>query len=272
MFIYDDKHKYTVKETARILGISEKSLRYYDRIGLLEPFYRDPDNLYRYYTIKQFYQIELFKYAKRLGLSLAEYRSILIDVAQIQSTDYRKAHDAIDRLLARKRNELDELTRTITELERMESDLSTLEGRHIDGEPFVEELPLRCVYAIDHDPSLPFEDTSVLMRRTRVKYAEFLTEHYGFLLDVDAAKKAQVRIIKEFVVLNGYHEESDEIMHLPAGRYQSFLYRCFHSDEHMGRLADYLATSGTTAPWLIADEMGLYEEVVQITHAVRVAL
>ena len=85
MPFYDDEKKYSVKETSRILGISEQSLRYYDRIGLLAPYYRDPDNLYRYYTINQFYQLEMFKYAKWLGLPVPEYRSIFITEDQVAS-------------------------------------------------------------------------------------------------------------------------------------------------------------------------------------------
>lgn len=48
------KSKYlTIGEFSKISGLSIKSLRYYDKIGILSPIYVDPSNNYRYYCRDQ---------------------------------------------------------------------------------------------------------------------------------------------------------------------------------------------------------------------------
>lgn len=270
MSVYNDEVRYSVKETSEILGISKKSLRYYDRIGLLAPYYRDPDNRYRYYTIKQFYQIELFKYAKFLGLPVPEYKSICITKNQVDAGDYHQIEDTLDSLLAQKLAEREQLNRCIAEVERMQQNLDVLRSSTIDGEPFEQKMPLRCAYAIDHDPSRPFEGTSVRMRMTRSKYQDHLTEQYGLLLDVEAAREGRLVIVKQYVVLDGYFDESEDVMHLPEGRYTNFLYHAFCPEEPLRSLARFLGDGQTRLPYLIADEVNYFEQVSEIVHAVRV--
>lgn len=270
MPLYDDEMKYSVKEASRILGLSPQSLRYYDRIGLLAPYYRDPENQYRYYTINQFYQLEMFKYAKSLGLAVPEYRSILITKEQSVLGDYRDVEDALDRLLVQNERERERLERCIADIESMKDNLEILRQHRVDGAPFEERLPLRCAYAIDHDPEKSFEKTSVRMRNTRGRYQEHLTEHYGFLLDVGAACEGRLEIMKQYVVLDTILEESNEIIHLPEGSYTSFLYHGFCPEERLESLSDFLADQPSKLPYLIADEVNYFEEVREIVHAVRV--
>lgn len=272
MPLYDDEVKYSVKEASRILGLSPQSLRYYDRIGLLAPYYRDPENQYRYYTINQFYQLEMFKYAKTLGLAVPEYRSILIKKEHVETGDYHEVDDALGKLLEQNKRERERLDRCIADIESMQRNLGILKRHRVDGEPYRQHLSARCAYVIDHDPSMPFEKTSVRMRRTRGKYQDHLTEHYGFLLDAEAAREGRLAIVRQYVVLDAFFDESDEIVHLPAGDYESFLYHGFCPEEPLGSLAAYLAEHPTSSSFLIADEVNFYEEVREIVHAVRVPL
>jgi DNA-binding transcriptional MerR regulator len=49
--------EYTVKEIARLAGVSVRTLHYYDEIDLLKPAYVR-DNGYRYYTEKEFLKLQ----------------------------------------------------------------------------------------------------------------------------------------------------------------------------------------------------------------------
>ncbi len=272
MPLYDDSRKYSVKETAQILGINSQSLRYYDRVGLIEPFYRDPDNQYRYYTINQFYQIEMFKMAKGLGLSLPDYRSIYFtddQVAQSDFSDLEQTLDTLERDTVAAREELD---RRLLEIARMRKNISILKRNTVNGKPYYDTLPERCVYVVDHDPNAPFEETSIRMRKGRRKYQDHLTGYYGFLLDANAARHGELVIRKQFVELDVMLEESDEILHLPRGTYANFLYHGFCPEEPTDSLSDYLTQRPIDAPFLAADEIGYYDRVPSIIHAVRVPI
>ena len=56
------KELYTIGETAALMGITTRTLRYYNSMGLISPSYTDPDTGYRYYSFKQFHYIDRIKY------------------------------------------------------------------------------------------------------------------------------------------------------------------------------------------------------------------
>ncbi len=71
------KEKYTIGETAVLLGVSTQTLRYYDKIGLLPPKYIDEETGYRFYSYNQFHYIDKIKYLQGFGLSLEEIKVII---------------------------------------------------------------------------------------------------------------------------------------------------------------------------------------------------
>lgn len=64
------QEKYTVSELARLFGISNQTLRYYDKIGLFKPAQTDAQTGYRYYSYKQFFTLSMIMQLKRLNFSL----------------------------------------------------------------------------------------------------------------------------------------------------------------------------------------------------------
>ncbi len=70
---------YTIGQFAKLGQVSLKLLRFYDRIGLLEPAHIHPENGYRYYTLDQLSRLNRIIALKNLGLSLNEVRDFLED-------------------------------------------------------------------------------------------------------------------------------------------------------------------------------------------------
>lgn len=68
---------YTIGQFAKLGQVSLKLLRFYDRIGLLEPAYVHPETAYRYYTLDQLSRLNRIIALKNLGLSLKEVQSFL---------------------------------------------------------------------------------------------------------------------------------------------------------------------------------------------------
>lgn len=68
------QEKYTVSEIARLFGISNQTLRYYDKIGLFKPETTDPKTGYRFYTHRQFFNLSLILRLKKLHFSLESIR------------------------------------------------------------------------------------------------------------------------------------------------------------------------------------------------------
>jgi DNA-binding transcriptional MerR regulator/effector-binding domain-containing protein len=68
---------FSIGEFARLGGVSIRTLRHYDEIGLLRPAAVDPDTGYRGYSAAQLGQINRVMALKELGLSLAQVRRLL---------------------------------------------------------------------------------------------------------------------------------------------------------------------------------------------------
>lgn len=71
------KDLYTIGETAKLLGVSTQTLRFYDKKKILSPVYIDAETGYRYYSYKQFHIIDRIEYLQSFGLSLDEIAAII---------------------------------------------------------------------------------------------------------------------------------------------------------------------------------------------------
>ena len=74
---------HTVKEIARLAGISVRALHYYDEIGLLKPS-RAGANGYRQYTQADLVRLQQVLVLRELGFALEEIKRIVAGSAQAQ--------------------------------------------------------------------------------------------------------------------------------------------------------------------------------------------
>jgi DNA-binding transcriptional MerR regulator len=69
--------QYRIGEFARLGGISIKTLRFYDQIGLLQPAAVDPRTQYRLYVPRQLQELATILALKDLGASLSDIRLVI---------------------------------------------------------------------------------------------------------------------------------------------------------------------------------------------------
>lgn len=67
---------YTVKQLARISGVSVRTLHHYDEIGLLKPAFIG-ENRYRYYTREKLLRLQDILFHRELGVALADIARLL---------------------------------------------------------------------------------------------------------------------------------------------------------------------------------------------------
>lgn len=108
-----------IQSLARQTGVSTKTIRYYEQIGILPPPARSP-NGYRQYAPADMDRLQLVAGARRLDISLAEIKEILEMKDQNQAPCTR----LLD-VLGQKEKEIH--TR-IQELQRMEIELHSLQS------------------------------------------------------------------------------------------------------------------------------------------------
>jgi DNA-binding transcriptional MerR regulator len=71
---------FSIGEFGRLGGVSVRTLRHYDEIGLLRPATVDPDTGYRGYSAQQLGQLNRIMALKELGLSLSQARRLLAGI------------------------------------------------------------------------------------------------------------------------------------------------------------------------------------------------
>ena len=100
--------KYSVKQLARLAGVSVKTLHVYDKIGLLEPAVRT-DARYRIYEERELLRLQQILFYKELDFSLKEIMEIMDD----PDFDLIKALEGHKILLQQKKDRIDTLLKTL---------------------------------------------------------------------------------------------------------------------------------------------------------------
>ena len=133
----------SIGQMARLNGVSEQALRLYDKVGLFSPMYRDRENGYRYYDIRQSAQLDMIQHMKALGMSLKDIREQMkhFDPDMLRNILYRNL-DAIDQ----KAQELMYRRRAI---ERTLESYEWYENAPPDGTIVLEYIPRRLTYLTD---------------------------------------------------------------------------------------------------------------------------
>ena len=79
---------YSIGEVAKLKGTTVKTLRFYDKIGLVKPAYVDESTNYRYYKLEQLLLIEHVLMFKKNGASLAQIAAACKDDNSVVLADF----------------------------------------------------------------------------------------------------------------------------------------------------------------------------------------
>lgn len=94
-------HWYTVKQLAKLAGVSSRTLHYYDQIGLIKPEFTG-ENGYRYYGKQQVLLLQQILFFRELDFSLDQIKSILdqpqLDLIKVMETHRDSLTGRVQRL------------------------------------------------------------------------------------------------------------------------------------------------------------------------------
>ncbi|MEC7147104.1 MAG: Cu(I)-responsive transcriptional regulator [Pseudomonadota bacterium] len=96
-----------IGQAAKISGLTVKTVRYYDNIGLVKA-YQNSDNQYRVYSQDDIAKLQFIGRARRVGFSIYECRELL-SLYQDKNRPSREVKELTLEKLAKIDNKLDEL-------------------------------------------------------------------------------------------------------------------------------------------------------------------
>ena len=218
------KQSYYIKEFASMLNISNQTLRFYDKIGLLKPADKNQQNNYRMYALNQIWALERIRHLQTLGLNLAEIHSAL---ATENMADLLK-------MLTQKHASV------VEEIERLETIRMSIDGylncyRYIEendfgSHPFVMPWETRYALTERYEPDEPLIASAgprLLIKKAGDMFSRvYFLRQIGFLLDDDCLQKGVFRPTHYFIFLNAKQTEKrpdilehPDIIEIPAGNY-----------------------------------------------------
>jgi DNA-binding transcriptional MerR regulator len=106
---------YTVKQLARLSGVSVRTLHHYDEIGLLKPAFTG-ENRYRYYGREELLRLQDILFHRELGVPLNEIGKLLDLRGRDRAAVLSEHRDWLDQRIKRSRQLLRTIDRTIAEL------------------------------------------------------------------------------------------------------------------------------------------------------------
>lgn len=213
------KDYYLINEIAKLFDIGTDSLRYYEKIGLLQPL-RDPDNGYRLYRLKDMYKLSIIRELRRFDYSTKEIKKYLADFS-------------VDSTLRHLEQEATHLETQIQLLqqqqERIEKRAAILkQNRQIKNKSFVlRELPPReCVEISEHITR--DEEMDFLIKKLHQQYEDkinnFADLTIGAFFAPDDLHQGIGNVFQAvFFILDNLEQTSD--LTLPSGSYLSYYYR-----------------------------------------------
>ena len=98
-----------IGEVADFFNISVKAVRIYEKKGIIEPAWIDPESGYRYYTADQLHQLGALLELKALGFSLDEIKALMVGESskEVLYQAMQEKRRNWENLIAMARNKLD---------------------------------------------------------------------------------------------------------------------------------------------------------------------
>lgn len=196
---------YTVKQLAKISGVSVRTLHFYDEISLLKPAYYG-DNKYRFYEDKQLLLLQQILFYRELGIELTEIKKII----------YSDGFNLIEALQSHKSNLTKNLNHMNKMIETIDKTIARLRGENTMRD---EEL----YYAFDSEIQKKHEKTLV---EQGIVTQEFMDECNRNIKDWTGTEKNKFindgeKIMRELIhaIESGLKPENDQVQMIMVRHY-----------------------------------------------------
>lgn len=210
------KEKYYIKEFASMLNISNQTLRYYDKIGLLKPAETNNETNYRMYSLEQIWALERIRHLQTLGLNLDEIKAAIScdDIADFVRTLERKHREVAD--------EIGRLNDVLSCIEESIHQYHYNKQMSFNGVPYRISFNERYLLTEKYRPGEPLVGTAgprLLIKKAKDEFSKTMfVRQIGFLLDYEKLRQGQFSPTHYFTLIRGKPElDHPDILAIPAG-------------------------------------------------------
>lgn len=215
---------YRIGEVSRATGLSKDTLHFYDKISLLSPDHVDPQNGYRYYSLRNLWQLDIITTCRKLNIPLDTVRQIL----SLQD------NAEIVRLLMEYR---EEALRRSAYYQQVAEDILWYKEEHRrieaqkDDPPLVRQVWREAEQVIAgraaQGGSQAYHVNMQQAAQEPLRQASSIRRRYGYLLDGAGMPAGRVVKLREYVRMEAPYRciDPETLYTIPAGRYAVFTLR-----------------------------------------------
>lgn len=231
------KRIYTIGETAKLLGISTQTLRYYDKIGLLSPNHTDENTGYRYYHYNQFHYIDRIKYLQSLGMCLDDIASVIHS-------------GSVDQLLPYLKNKKKELKKELKETKDKIKDIDWYinyftylnQGENLNYF-YKLQIDTRYILTVPCIYKEPLANMEIRLAeaKSRSEYANMrFRRQYGYKVNFNSMLKGEFYPTEYFIYFRQKPEFDKKLFSIiPAGEYLCFQTQALEENWDINILSEY---------------------------------
>ena len=244
------KNEYMIKELARLYGVGTDTLRYYERLGLIQP--RRGENGYRLYSLRDIYRLTIIRDLRQLGFSTDRISAYLDDL-NISNTQALLAEE--QGLVRQRIQQLCQIDRAISERQKHLKEYAALPA----GEISVRSISERPCLLFNTDISRD-EEVDFAIKKLHNRHADTIRDLGGQAIgagmrleEVRAGRFGHYHSV--FFLLEQDAGEYDLL--LPEGEYACLVYTGSYraAPSHARRLLEEIHAQGMHA---IGDLLELY--------------
>lgn len=242
---------FSIGEVAKLKDITIKALRYYHKMGILEPRFIDEQTGYRYYSIDQLIYIDVIKGGRALGTSIAELQEIfkdcntdkLLDFLQVKKQEAEATIDKMNEIIGY----IDELNETVRYsrglLKQDEICIQKMEPRYVVVAPCKEVGSLKEL--------LYYSELEKVVQELQIEVAM----ERGILYEMNEQGEAVPKYVFNELKDQKNVKVTEKIKCIPGGKYLTLTYSKDNEAEQTKKLFEYVIKNDIQVKRLLEIEL-----------------
>lgn len=228
------KKKYlSIKEMGQKRGVSSKTLRFYDSIGIFKPDYVDPETGYRYYDPEQYEKLGTILELRSLNFSLNEIKEYFTDRNMKKSAEMLKVHyNELEEEIRQKQHLAETIREKLDFIEKVcTDDIAVQEFK-------TEEFPERFVITTQSGCRRDEDDIAFSFMHLESHLHEtapiLASDRIGFYMEFNSPEELENMDNWRTMIMCGVEMNgSKHFCVLPAGKYLCVFFRNYTADREL---------------------------------------
>ncbi len=233
----------TIGKMAKINGVSEQTLRLYDKIKLIQPCEINPETGYRYYHIKQCAQLDMIQYMKALGMNLSQIKEC------VENQNIPRFKEVLHLQKQNIHKQLEALRHAEKTIDRAIEGYQRYEVAPREEKPVFEYQKARRIFYYDtkiNAYSYGMEYYEQVLRALKKNYVlhKFPMSYFcnvGSIIRHEYFMKRELMATEVFVFIDEEFESADGVEVIPEGMYVCIYCDGFEREEEgLKKLMEYI--------------------------------